>query len=101
MPLHTTDALILRTYKLGESDRIVVFLTRYRGKKRGAAETARQSRRRFGGAPEPMTYGRVGYVERERRELVRLDYVEPRRSPLWAVDGEALGYVGYFAELID
>ena len=26
MPLYTTDALILRTYKLGESDRIVVFL---------------------------------------------------------------------------
>src|SRR5258707_10414625 len=48
-----------------------------------------------------MTYGRVGYVERERRELVRLEYVEPQRSPLSAFDGEALGYVGYFAELID
>ena len=46
MPLHTTDALILRTYKLGESDRIVVFLTRDRGKKRGVAKNARQSRRR-------------------------------------------------------
>jgi DNA repair protein RecO (recombination protein O) len=101
MPLYTTDALILRTYKLGESDRIVVFLTRDRGKKRGVAKNARQSRRRFGGALEPMTYGRVGYLERERRELVRLDYVVPQRSPLSAVDGEALGYVGYFAELID
>ena len=101
MPLYTTDALILRTYKLGESDRIVVFLTRDRGKKRGVAKNARQSRRRFGGALEPLTYGRVGYVERERRELVRLDYVEQLRSPLSAVDGEALGYVSYFAELID
>ena len=101
MPLHTTDALILRTYKLGESDRIVVFLTRDRGKKRGVAKNARQSRRRFGGALEPLTYGRVGYVERERRELVRLDYVEQLRSPLSAIDGEALGYVSYFAELID
>ncbi len=88
MPLHTTDALILRTYKLGESDRIVVFLTRDRGKKRGVAKNARQSRRRFGGALEPLTYGRVGYVEQ-------------LRSPLSAVDGEALGYVSYFAELID
>jgi len=101
MPLHTTDALILRTYKLGESDRIVVFLTRDRGKKRGVAKNARQSRRRFGGALEPMTYGRVGYVERERRDLVRLEYVEQLRSPLSAVDGAALGYVSYFAELID
>jgi hypothetical protein len=101
MPLHTADALILRTYRLGESDRIVVFLTRDRGKKRGVAKNARQSRRRFGGSLEPLTYGRVGYVERERRELVRLDYVEQLRSPLSAVDGEALGYVSYFAELID
>jgi DNA repair protein RecO (recombination protein O) len=101
MPLHTTDALILRTYSLGESDRIVVFLTRDRGKKRGVAKNARQSRRRFGGGLEPLTCGRVGYVEREGRDLVRLEYVEPQRSPLSAADGDALGYVGYFAELID
>ena len=101
MPAFTTDALILRTYKLGESDRIVVFLTRDRGKKRGVARNARQSRRRFGAGLEPMTFGRVGYVERERRELVHLQYVEPVRSPLAAANGDALGYVGYFAELID
>jgi DNA repair protein RecO len=104
MPAHTTDALILRTYKLGESDRIVVFLTRDRGKKRGVAKNARQSRRRFGGALEPLTLGRFGYVERERRDLVHLQYVEPLLSPLAALapaDDVALGYVGYFAELID
>src|SRR6476660_310344 len=101
MPLHASDAVILRTYALGESDRIVVFLTRDRGKKRGVAKNARQSRRRFGGALEPMTCGRVAYFERERRDLVSLNYVEPVRSPLSAAEGEALGYVGYFAELID
>jgi DNA repair protein RecO (recombination protein O) len=101
MPLHTTDALILRTYKLGESDRIVVFLTRDRGKKRGVAKNARQSRRRFGGGLEPLTCGRVAYMEHERRELVQLRYVEATRSPMSAASGEALGYVGYFAELID
>src|SRR5918993_1439661 len=98
--LHRTEALILRTYPLGESDRIVVFLSRDRGKKRGVAKNARQSRRRFGGALEPMTHGRVGYVEREGRDLVFVNYVEPLRSPLAAADAEALGYVGYFAELI-
>jgi len=41
VPLFTADALILRTYKLGEADRIVVFLTRDRGKKRGVAKGAR------------------------------------------------------------
>jgi DNA repair protein RecO (recombination protein O) len=100
MPRHIADALILRTYKLGESDRIVVFLTRDRGKKRGVAKNARQSRKRFGGALEPMTCGRVQYVEREGRDLVFLDFVEVQRSPLSA-GGEALGHVSYFAELID
>ena len=101
MPLHTSDALILRTYSLGESDRIVVFLTRDRGKKRGIAKNARQSRRRFGGALEPMTCGRITYRERERRDLVFVQDVAPTRSPLTAPDGYALSYVGYFAELID
>ncbi len=101
MPLHATDALILRTYKLGESDRLVVFLTRDRGKKRGVAKNARQSRRRFGGALEPMTCGRVEYMERERRDLVSLRFVEVSRSPLAAQTEDALGYASYFAELID
>ena len=103
MPLITTDALILRTYKLGESDRIVVFLTRDRGKKRGVAKNARQSRRRFGGALEPMTCGRVTYRERERRELVFLQDIAPTHSPLRMQSGgeDALGHLSYFAELID
>ena len=101
MPLHAADALILRTYKLGEADRIVVFLTADRGKRRGVAKGARRTRSAFSGALEPMTRGRVAYFERERRELVRLRYVEPVCSPLVAGSAEALAHVGYFAELID
>jgi DNA repair protein RecO (recombination protein O) len=101
MPLFTAEALVLRTYKLGEADRIVVFLTRDRGKKRGVAPNARKSRKRFGAALEPLTEVRVSYFEKERRELVGLNYAEPVRSPLSAVSPEALGYSHYFAELID
>ena len=101
MPLFTADALILRTYKLGEADRIVVFLTRDRGKKRGVAKGARRQRSRFVGALEPMTEARVAYFESERRELVGLNYAETVRSPLSLVQEGPLGYVGYFAELLD
>lgn len=100
MPLYTADALVLRTYKLGESDRIVVFLTEDRGKKRGVAKGARRPRSKFVGALEPLTCVRVAYFEKERRELVGLNYAEPARSPLSARP-EALGHVGYFAELLD
>jgi DNA repair protein RecO (recombination protein O) len=105
VPVYTSDALILRTYKLGEADRIVVFLTRDRGKKRGVAKGARRAKSRYMGALEPMTRAGVAYFEREQRELVRLNYVEPQQSPLSAIglsDGaQLLGHVGYFAELID
>jgi DNA repair protein RecO (recombination protein O) len=101
MPVYTADSLILRTYKLGEADRIVVFLTRDRGKKRGVAKGARRPRSRYMGALEPMTRGEVAYFEREQRDLVRLNYVEPTQSPLRAQTSDALGHVGYFAELID
>jgi DNA repair protein RecO (recombination protein O) len=99
MPLHTADALVLRTYKLGEADRIVVFLTADRGKKRGVAEHARRPRSRFRGALEPLTHVRVAYFEKERRELVGVNYAEPITSP--PANPEALGYSHYFAELID
>lgn len=106
MPVFTSDALILRTYKLGEADRIVVFLTKDRGKKRGVAKGARRARSRFSGALEPLTRAGVAYYERELRDLVRINYVEPQRSPLAAVarsanDAAALGHAEYFAELID
>jgi DNA repair protein RecO len=101
MPLHTAEALVLRTYKLGEADRIVVFLTRDRGKKRGVANNARKSRKRFGGALEPLTEVRVSYFEKERRELVTLNYAEPVRSPLSSPGTDALSYSHYFAELLD
>lgn len=101
MPLHTADALILRTYQLGEADRIVVFLTDDRGKRRGVAKGARRPKSRFGGGLEPLTRARIAYFERERRDLVRLRYVEPVCSPLASPTGEALAHVGYFAELID
>lgn len=101
MPLYTAEALVLRTYKLAEADRIVVFLTRDRGKKRGVAAHARRQRSRFRGALEPLTEVRVAYFERERRELVNLNYAEPVRSPLSAANPESLAYSHYFAELID
>jgi DNA repair protein RecO (recombination protein O) len=108
MQVHSVDALVLRSYRYGEADRIVVFLTADRGKKRGVAKNATASRRRFGAGLEPMTQGRATYVEREHRDLVRLDRVEPRRSPLDAAagyaDGEGahrLGHAAYFAELLD
>jgi len=116
VPLYTADALVLRTYALGEADRLVVFLTRDRGKKRGVAKSARRPRSRFTGALEPLTEARVAYFESARRELVGLNYAETIRSPLGLTSGawdpspsgptyaaaqDGLTYVAYFAELLN
>jgi DNA repair protein RecO (recombination protein O) len=108
MRAYSVNALVLRTYRYDEADRIVVFLTEDRGKKRGVAKNATNSRRRFGAALEPLTCGRVAYVEREHRELVRVDRIEPRRTPLGTVleghdehGARWLGHASYFAELLD
>jgi len=108
MRSYTSDALVLRTYRYGEADQIVVFLTEDRGKKRGVAKNATKSRRRFGGGLESLSRGQAAYVEHENRELVRLDRIETRQSPLRAATGRTaeaaahvLGHAAYFAELLD
>src|SRR5262249_35023411 len=84
VPVRTSssDAFILGTHALREKDRIVSFLTRDAGKKRGVARGARSPRSHFSGALEPMTEARVVYFERERRDLVSINEVEPIRPPL-------------------
>ncbi len=73
-------AFILGTYALREKDRIVSFLTREGGKKRGVARGARGPRSAFAGMLEPMTEARILYFERDGRELVSINSVDPIRS---------------------
>ncbi|MGB5937774.1 MAG: DNA repair protein RecO [Ornithinimicrobium sp.] len=53
MPLYRDAAIVLRTHKLGEADRIVTLLTRGRGKVRAVAKGVRRTRSKFGARLEP------------------------------------------------
>jgi DNA repair protein RecO (recombination protein O) len=75
-----SDAFVLATYPLRERDRIVSFLTRDAGKKRGVARGARSPKSAFAGALEPMTEARVLYVEKEGQELVSMSSADVLRS---------------------
>ena len=75
-----SDAFILGTYPLRERDRIVSFLTRDAGKKRGVARGSRGPKSAFAGALEPMTEVRVLYFEKEGRELVSMNSADVLRS---------------------
>jgi DNA repair protein RecO (recombination protein O) len=82
MSVLTSEAVVLRTWPVHESDLIVSFFTRDYGRMKGVAKAALKSRKRFGGALEPMTLARAWFAERPRQELVRLDQLEIVRSPL-------------------
>src|SRR5277367_6245275 len=102
MALKETEAIVIRTYPLREADLLVTLFTRAEGKIRGVARAAMKSKRRFGGALEPLTFVRAFYEVRERQELSRLDACEvldsPLASPVSYARAVALAHV---AELLD
>ncbi len=98
----TSEAVVLRTWPVHESDLLVSFFTRDYGRLKGMAKAALKSRKRFGGALEPMTLARAWFAERPRQELVRLDQLEILRSPLSApVDQARMAALSFYAEVID
>jgi DNA repair protein RecO (recombination protein O) len=102
MPLKESEAIVLRTYPLREADLLVTLFTRAEGKVRGVARAAKKSKRRFGGALEPLTYVRAHYEDRERQELSRLDSCEVLESPLATEVSYARAVaLGHVAELLD
>lgn len=56
MSLYRDSGVVLRTYKLGEADRIVVICTRAHGKVRAVAKGVRRTRSRFGARLEPLSH---------------------------------------------
>src|SRR5712691_3470391 len=102
MALKESEAIVLRTYPLREADLLVTLFTRLEGKVRGVARSAKRSKRRFGGALEPLTWVRAYYEDRGRQELARLDSCEVIESPLAAEVSYARAVaLGHVAELLD
>lgn len=76
MPARETEAIILKTFPLGEADRLVSFFGRSSGRLRGVAAGARRIKNRYGSTLEVLSHVQVRYVERETRDLVRIQECE-------------------------
>jgi len=76
MPARETEAIILKTFPLGEADRLVSFLGRTSGRVRGVASGARRLKNRYGSTLEVLSHVQIWYVERETRELVRIQQAD-------------------------
>ncbi|HET6169519.1 MAG TPA: DNA repair protein RecO, partial [Terracidiphilus sp.] len=102
MAVLSSEAIVLRTWPVHEADLIVSFFTREYGKMRGVAKSALKSRKRFGGALEPMTIARAWFAEKPKQDLARLDQLEILSSPMSRpVDAIRLGVLSFYAEVLD
>lgn len=70
VPQYRDDAIVLRTQKLGEADRIVTFLTREHGKVRAVGKGVRRTSSRFGARLEPFMMVDVQFHEGRSLDIV-------------------------------
>jgi DNA repair protein RecO (recombination protein O) len=78
MNLYREQGVVLRTWKLGEADRIVVLLTQGEGKVRAVAKGVRKTRSRFGGRLEPFSHVDLSlYRGRELDIVTQVEVISP------------------------
>ena len=70
MPLYRDEAIVLRTQKLGEADRIITLLTRHHGRVRAVAKGVRRTSSRFGARLEPFTHVDLQFAEGRSLDVV-------------------------------
>ena len=85
--LYRDVGVVLRTYKLRESDRIVVVMTAENGKVRAVAKGVRKTKSKFGARLEPMSHVRLLlYRGRELDIVSQAESVEPLSPLLSSLD---------------
>lgn len=70
MPTYRDEAVILRTHKLGEADRIVTLLTRYHGQVRAVAKGVRRTASKIGSRLEPFMVADIQFYEGRNLDTV-------------------------------
>src|SRR5256885_9624208 len=76
MALGKSAAVVIGSFDLGESDRVVTFYSREHGKVRGVAKASRRMRSRFGSALELFTLGELVFFDTGRSDLMRVDHFD-------------------------
>ena len=101
MGLGRSAAVVIGSFPLGESDRVVSFFSRDFGRLRGVARAARRLRSRFGGSLELFTLGQLVFFDTGRSDLVRIDHFDVTH-PFAAVREslETLGEAAWVVEVV-
>ena len=101
MSLGKSPAVVIGSFPLGESDRVVTFFSREYGKVRGVARAARRPRSRFMGSLELFTVGELMFFDTGRSDLLRIDHFDVLR-PLARLreDLQRLGHASWIVECV-
>jgi DNA repair protein RecO (recombination protein O) len=101
MALGRSAAVVIGSFPLGESDRVVTFFSRDFGRLRGVAKSARRIRSRFGGTLELFTLGELVFFDTGRSDLVRIDHFDVTH-PFAALrdDLDTLGEAAWIVEVV-
>lgn len=79
--LYRDEGVVLRTYKLGEADRIVVLATADHGKVRAVAKGVRKTKSKFGARLEPLSHVAVQLYEGRNLDIVtQVEGIDPFRA---------------------
>ncbi len=97
VPLYQDEAIVLRTHKLGEADRIITLLTRQHGRVRAVAKGVRRTTSRFGSRLEPFTH--VDLQLAEGRNLDTITQADTRGAYAAAVGSDYERYTAGTAML--
>lgn len=83
MPLYRDEAVVLRTHKLGEADRIITLLTRQHGRVRAVAKGVRRTTSRWGSRLEPFNHVDLQLAEGRNLDVVtQAETIDPFHSRL-------------------
>jgi DNA repair protein RecO (recombination protein O) len=102
MAAEKLEAIVLRTYNLTESSKIVVLLTSLRGKVRGVAKGVRHTKSKFGSAMEPITHVEAQIYFKSGRDLQTIAQAVTR-DPFLAARSDLvrLGVASVMCELME
>lgn len=99
---HVTPAIVLRSWPLGESDKIVSFLTEGHGKLTGIAKGAKRSKKRFVNSLEPFSFVHLNFQDRSQTSLAFILGCELQKSYKNLIASlEKIAFASYCVEITD
>jgi DNA repair protein RecO (recombination protein O) len=100
MAIYREVGIVLRTMRLGESDKIVTIVTEHRGKVRAVAKGVRKTKSRFGGRLEPLSHVQLQLYEGRNLDTITqvegIDHFKAIREDL-----SRLGQATTMLEVVD